>query len=185
MGCTSSQTSEPHRHIVELPDGCIASDLKVRVRTKADGHHLNPSGLLVEAVGNQLFVKGVKRHSPIDDTLSELQRKSSSLDFSVERGEEIIGVNGHTDVDGMLRALHWQRVIVIQFRRQDFAAKSMEATIFSNTSTRSSKNSQRSRLSSISSSQTRGSRTTAASDTMSDSSVPLSPSPHSMASLQL
>eukprot|EP00971_Amphidinium_carterae_P083356 1649766-Amphidinium_carterae.2 len=55
MGCTSSQTSEQRRCIVELPDGCIASDLKVRVsqhgvgtnsgrlvHTKADGHHINP-----------------------------------------------------------------------------------------------------------------------------------------------
>jgi len=115
------------------------------VRTHADGHRLNPSGLQFEPVGSEIVVKGVEKNSPLYSRLSRLQRKYPEADFSVQQGDGVIAVNGETQIDSMLRALHWKPAVTIHFRRYEYPRK-VPSVHMSSVSTRDSWRSGRKRF---------------------------------------
>mmetsp|Transcript_39970 Transcript_39970/g.92051 ORF Transcript_39970/g.92051 Transcript_39970/m.92051 type:complete len:221 (-) Transcript_39970:83-745(-) len=115
MGCASSG-AKPVRSLVALPDGEVATDLTLHVRSHSDGVRLNPSGIVVEPQGNDLIVKRIIRDSPVEAQIAELNGSSPWMNTKLRKGDLVIAVNGQTSIDGMLRALHWQKQLEIQIR---------------------------------------------------------------------
>mmetsp|Transcript_11956 Transcript_11956/g.27962 ORF Transcript_11956/g.27962 Transcript_11956/m.27962 type:complete len:237 (+) Transcript_11956:99-809(+) len=118
MGCAATtQCSDYGWRPVRLVNGDIADELTVHVQNRACGKQVEPCGLQPLDENMRLYVRGIRQRSPLRLELARLQERYPDKDFSMQKGDEIVAVNGVTTVNGMLRALHWNPKLAITCRR--------------------------------------------------------------------
>mmetsp|Transcript_12205 Transcript_12205/g.28457 ORF Transcript_12205/g.28457 Transcript_12205/m.28457 type:complete len:239 (+) Transcript_12205:85-801(+) len=116
MGCANT-VLRMGRHVVTLESGVVVSDMRLMVRSPANGSLQAPSGLMIDNRCNTVLVQGLRHGSPVQRHLDMLQRRDADGDFDIQPGEHVVSVNGDSSVDGILRHLHWSNTLSIHLRR--------------------------------------------------------------------
>mmetsp|Transcript_2383 Transcript_2383/g.5061 ORF Transcript_2383/g.5061 Transcript_2383/m.5061 type:complete len:228 (-) Transcript_2383:149-832(-) len=129
MGCGTSVSGAPMGwHISHTATGSgTVEELSIRFSGKTSNRRdVVVEGLLLDELDGRLFIKGLKKGSDLLAELTELQHRFPEDDFGIDFGEELVSVNGISSIDGMLRALQWERQLNIVLHRTPVWSKFQE-----------------------------------------------------------